>query len=125
MKNWPVMIAVNANRNTISEDASLSKLSPSAMVTMFLGTFTCFIMVVAETASGGETMPPSKKPSANVNPAIITWDTNATTQAVNITIGKAKLMITLLNFRNSFHETCQAASYNKGGRKMKKTKSGS
>jgi hypothetical protein len=40
-------------------------------------------------------------------------------------MGKAKLVITLLHFQNSFQEVCQAASYKSGGRKIKKTNSGS
>jgi hypothetical protein len=41
-----------------------------------------------------------------------------------ITIGKAKLIITLLHRQNCFHDVCQAASYNNGGRKIKNTASG-
>jgi len=42
-----------------------------------------------------------------------------------ITIGKAKPVITLLHFQNSFQDVAHAASYNKGGKKIKKTSSGS
>jgi hypothetical protein len=80
---------------------------------------------VAEIASGGEIIPPNKKPNAKVKPGMKALDTNATTQDVIITMGKAKLVITRLHFQNSFHDTCQAASYKRGGRKMKKTSSGS
>src|SRR4051812_42976595 len=76
-------------------------------------------------ASGGDTIPPNRKPRANVNPGIMAFDAKATTQDVRITIGNAKLMITRLHFQNSFHEVCHAASYSKGGRKIKKIKSGS
>src|SRR4051812_35721820 len=100
------MTAANAKRNTIREEASFSKLSPSIMLTNDFGTATLRIMVVAEIASGGETIPPKRKPRANVNPGIKTFDTNATTQDVMITIGKAKLVITLLHFQNSFHDVC-------------------
>jgi hypothetical protein len=57
------------------------------------------MIVVAETASGGETIPPKRKPSANVNPGMITYDANATTQEVIITMIKAKLIMILLHFR--------------------------
>jgi hypothetical protein len=67
-------------------------------------------MVVAEMASGGEIMPPNKKPNANVKPGMNILDANAMTQEVRITMGKAKLVITRLHFQNSFHDVCQAAS---------------
>jgi hypothetical protein len=67
-------------------------------------------MVVAETASGGETIPPNKNPKANVKPGMMALDTKAIAQEVIITIGKAKLVITLRHFQNSFHDVCQAAS---------------
>ena len=54
----------------MSELASLNKLSPSRMADIRLGTFTNFIMVAADTASGGETMPPNKKPKATEKPGI-------------------------------------------------------
>src|SRR6185503_10509064 len=82
-------------------------------------------MVVAEIASGGDTMPPKRNPSARVNPGIRAYDAKATTQEVRITMGNAKLMITRLHLQNSFQEVCHAASYNSGGRKIKKIRSGS
>jgi len=82
-------------------------------------------MLVAETASGGDIIPPNKKPNANVKPGIRAVETKATTHEVMMTIGKAKLVMTLLHLQNSFHDIAQAASYNSGGRKIKKTKSGS
>src|SRR6185369_7448710 len=102
--------AINAKRNTIKDEASFNKLSPSIMLSNLLGAFTCRKMVVADMASGGETIPPRRKPNANVKPGIIVYDANATTQEVMMTMGNAKLMITRLHFQNSFHETCQAAS---------------
>src|SRR4030095_1507260 len=108
--NWPVMTAAKANRNTINDEASLRRLSPSAILTRLFGTFTWRMMVVAEMASGGETIPPKRNPSANVKPGIKAYDANATTQEVKITIGNAKLVITRRHFQNSFHDTCHAAS---------------
>src|SRR5687768_5948316 len=104
------MTAARAKRNTIKEDASFSKLSPSIMLTRDFGTFTWRMMVVAEIASGGDIIPPKRKPIANVNPGINALDTNAITQAVMMTIGKAKPVITRLHFQNSFQDVCQAAS---------------
>ena len=70
-------------------------------------------------------MPPNKKPNANVKPGIRAVETNATTHEVMMTMGKAKLVITLLHFQNSFHDVAHAASYRSGGRKIKNTNSGS
>ena len=123
--NCPVMAAAKAKRNTISDEASLSRLSPSMILLSDFGTLTPRIIVVAETASGGEMIPPNKKPNANVKPGIRAVETNATTLEVMITMGKAKLVITLLHFQNSFHDVAHAASYKSGGRKIKKTSSGS
>lgn len=67
-------------------------------------------MVVAEMASGGEPMPPSKKPSASVKPGMSQWATTATTHEVRMTTGKAKPAMMRRHFQNSFHNTCQAAS---------------
>ena len=114
-------MAAKAKRNTIKEDASFNKLSPSTILKYDLGTFTFLIIVVAEIASGGETMPPKRNPRAIVKLGIIATEVNATTQEVMMTMGKAKLVITLLHFQNSFQDICQAASYNKGGKKIKNT----
>ncbi len=119
------MMAASAKRNTINDAASFNRLSPSRMLSVDLGTFTLRIMVVDETASGGEMMPPNRNPNASVKPGINAFDTKAITQEVRITMGNAKLVITLLHFQNSFHDTCQAASYNNGGRKIRKINSGS
>lgn len=77
--NWPVVKATNAKRNTMRDEAPLSRLSPSMMLTIAFGTLTPRIMAVAETASGGETMPPKRKPKAKVKPGIKAPDTNANT----------------------------------------------
>src|SRR5260221_4410557 len=119
------MTAAKAKRNTISDEASLRRLSPSITLTSTLGTFTWRIMMDAEIASGGDTIPPSRKPRASVKPGMKACDAKATTQEVKITMGKAKLMMTRFHLQNSFHDICQAASCSKGGRKIKKIRSGS
>jgi hypothetical protein len=70
-------------------------------------------------------MAPNKKPNGKVKPGIMELDTNAITADVRITIPKAKEPITLRHFQKSFHEVCQAASYSKGGRKIRNISSGS
>src|SRR3954470_22414889 len=98
------MTAASANRNTMREEASFSRLSPSITARIDLGTFTWRMIVVAEIASGGEMIPPNKNPRASVKPGISLLETNAITQEVKITIGNAKLVMTLLHFQNSFHD---------------------
>src|SRR5687768_4599323 len=105
--NRPVSTAIKAKRKMIKLAASFSRLSPSMMAARILGTFTYFNTEVADTASGGEMMPPSKKPSAMVKPGMIELDTQATTSEVRITIKNAKLLITRRYRQNSFHEVFQ------------------
>ncbi len=120
----PVNTAAKANRKTTKLEASLSKLSPSTMVTKRLGTLMFYKMALAETASGGDTMPPNKKPVAKVKPGIRAADTNATAHDVMITTGNAKLDITRRHFQKSFHDVFQAASYSRGGKNITKIRSG-
>ena len=68
------------------------------------------MIVVAEIASGGEIIPPSRNPNAHVKPGISELDTNAMTNDVMITIGNAKLVITRRHLQNSFHEICHAVA---------------
>ncbi|MNE20774.1 hypothetical protein D3C81_1159040 [compost metagenome] len=69
--NCPVRIAMEANRNTVKEAASLTKLSPSRIAIPRLGILTPFNTELAATASGGEIIPPNRKPKAKVKPGII------------------------------------------------------
>jgi hypothetical protein len=97
--NWPVATANMANRKMIREDASLSKLSPSRIDVTRLGTFTNLRMALALTASGGDTIPPSKNPMANDIPGKNKFAAMATEQAVKNTTMNAKLEIILLHFQ--------------------------
>ena len=80
------------------------------MLNSDFGTYTRRMMVAAETASGGEIMPPRRKPNAKVKPGMSARDTSAITHEVMMTMGKAKPVIARRHFQNSFHDTCQAAS---------------
>ena len=62
----------------ISEEASFSKLSPSSMAAMDFGMRTKRVMACVLTASGGDTMPPSRKPNAKVKPDMSWLVTTAT-----------------------------------------------
>ena len=88
----------------IKELASLKRLSPSNMEEKRFGTFTKRMIAGALTASGGETIPPSKKPKAIEKPGKIAFATRATTQAVMKTTRNAKLKIMRRHFHSSFHE---------------------
>ena len=88
----------------IKELASLKRLSPSNMEEKRFGTFTKRIIAWALTASGGDTIPPSKKPKAIEKPGRMALATRATAQAVMKTTGKAKLKIMRRHFHSSFHE---------------------
>jgi hypothetical protein len=69
--NIPVVTAMMANCMMMSDVASFSKLSPSKIVETRFGILTNLVMALALTASGGDTMPPSKNPNASVKPGII------------------------------------------------------
>ena len=110
---------------TILLPTSLNRLSPSRMDDTRLGTFTNFKMALVLTASGGETIPPSRKPKAREKPGIKALATNATAKAERNTTKKAKLPIIRLHFHSSFHDIAHEASNSKGGKKIIKIKSGS
>ena len=125
MENCPVITAANAKRNTIKLEASFTKRSPSKITLILFGITRFFKTEVAAIASGGETIPPSTKPIANVNPGIIDDVRNATASEVIITNPKASKLIGRFHFQKSCHEVYHAASYSSGGKKIKKIISGS
>ena len=94
----------------ISELASLNKLSPSSTADTRRGTLTNFIMAAADTASGGETMPPIKKPRATENPGMNVLAIYPTTKAVINTTIKANEPMMRRQCHSSFHELAAAAS---------------
>jgi len=108
--NLPVSTAIKAKRTITKLDASLIRLSPSKMETSLFGIFTSFNTEVAATASGGEIMPPSKRPNAKLKPGISITDTKATINALNITSPKPNNDIALRHFQKSFQLVFQAAA---------------
>ena len=94
----------------MSELASLNKLSPSSTADTRRGTFTNFMMAAADTASGGETMPPIKKPRATENPGMNVLAIYPTTKAVINTTIKANEPMMRRHRQSSFHELATAAS---------------
>ena len=65
---------------------------------------------VAATASGGEMMPPRRKPSASVKPGTKELVNQATHTEVKKTSPKASRLIDRRHFQNSGQEVCMAAS---------------
>ena len=70
MEKDPVRMAAIAKRYMIKLDASLIRLSPSSIVESLFGTFNPLKTEAAATASGGEIIPPRRKPNASVNPGM-------------------------------------------------------
>ena len=77
-ENVPVIAAAIAKRYATRAVASLTRLSPSRIVTTRRGTPSRWKIVVAATASGGATMAPSANAAAQPRPGISAWATTAT-----------------------------------------------
>src|SRR5688500_14351578 len=117
-------MAVNAKRKTIKLAASFTRLSPSRMMTDRLGTFNPCNTDVAAIASGGDIIPPSRKPAASEKSGISKLEIQDTAAEVKITSPNPIRLIGLFNRQKSFQEVFQAAAYNKGGRNIRNTRSG-
>src|SRR5687767_13138458 len=105
--------------------ASFTRLSPSSMVMIRLGRPEPLVAEVAATASGGEMMAPSTKASGHPKPVIKVWAIQATAHVVKITQPIASNVIGRLAALKSGQEVDHAALYRMGGRKTRKTISGS
>src|SRR5690349_22175925 len=84
-----------------------------------------FVAAVAATASGGEMMAPSTNASAQPKPGMNVCATHATAHVVKITHPIANKVIGRFAFLKSVQDVDHAAAYSTGGRKTKKTISGS
>jgi hypothetical protein len=102
-------MAANANRKTIRLDASFIRLSPSSMDTIRLGTFNPCNTEVAAMASGGEIIPPNKKPYAMGKSGMMRFETSATVAEVKITSPNASRLIGRLFLQKSLQDVFQAA----------------
>src|SRR5690606_22232337 len=120
-----VITAASAKRKTVREAASFTKLSPSKMVSPRRGMFTPLSTEVAATASGGEMMPPSKKPSAKVKPGMIFAEKYAIANEVKNTSPKPIKKTERRHRQKLFQDVYQAASKSSGGKKIRNIKSGS
>src|SRR5687767_3109757 len=94
------------------------------MVTTLLGTFNPCKTEVEATASGGEMIPPKRKPNAKEKSGMMALDTMATPAEVKITSPKDNRPIGRRIFQKSFQEVFHAAAYKRGGKKIRKTRSG-
>src|SRR5215208_7026512 len=100
--------------------ASLTRLSPSRIVTLRRGTPRRWATVVAAMASVGETIAPRTKAAAHGR-GVTAWTTAATTKVVISTSPTASSVIALTFARKSRHEVKIAETYSKGGKNNKKT----
>lgn len=83
-ENVPVETAATAKLKVTSAVASFTRLSPSRMVTSLRGRRMRRSSAIGATASGGETIAPSTKPTAQERPST-KWEMAATAAAVTRT----------------------------------------
>jgi hypothetical protein len=104
-----VMAMIDVRRAT-SAVASLSRLSPSRMETMRLGIPTRRAIVVAATASGGDTTAPRAKAAAMLTPGTIHQATRPTPTVVKATAPTARMPMACRLARTSTSEVRSAAA---------------
>src|ERR1700722_6617843 len=113
---WPTVGVVlsttiwTPNCKASSPVASFNRLSPSSKSTTRCGIPTLRAIEVAATASVGETTPPRRNPSCQVNPGSHHFAANATPNAVKNTSNTARLEIDTRLYLNSLHDVCHAAA---------------
>src|ERR687898_2575323 len=120
----PVTTAATATRYATIPVASLTRLSPSRIVTMRRGTPRRWATEVAAMASVGETMAPSTKAAPQGSPTTV-WATEATTKVVISTSPTASGVIGLTLALKSRQLVKSAETYSKGGKNNRNTSSGS
>ncbi len=125
MLNAPVTAAATAVRYSTSADASLMRLSPSRITTTRRGTGSRETMAAAATASGGETIAPNATATAQGIPGRSAWIATATAPVVARTNPTASSPMGRRFDLNSRSDVKNAAAQRMGGRKTKKTRSGS
>ena len=103
-------MAAMAVRSATRAVASLSRLSPSRIATIRRGMPTLRAIVVAATASGGETTAPSAKAAASETPGITAQATRPTSTVVNTTAPTARMPIACRLARTSTSEVRSAAA---------------
>src|SRR5215217_7968222 len=100
--------------------ASLTRLSPSRIVTMRRGTPRRWATVVAAMASVGETIAPRTKAATHGIPMTV-WTTAATPKVVISTSPTASSEIGLMLARKSRHDVKSAETYSSGGKNNRNT----
>src|ERR671910_1243 len=103
---------------------SLVRFSPSTIASRRRGAPTLRMISVGATASVGDTIAPSTNDSDQPRP-IPSWAATATAAMVTKTSGIASVAIARAFRRSSRTEVKNAAPYRSGGRKIKRTMSGS
>ena len=117
--------ATTAVRYATSAVPSLTRLSPSITDVTFRGTPRRRAIVVAASGSVGETMAPSANAAAHGRPGIAACAMTATATVVMSTSAIALSVIARMYLRRSRSDEKYAALKSSGGRKMKRTSSGS
>lgn len=105
--------------------ASLTRPSPSRIVTMRGGSPKRLPRLIAATASGGETTAPSAMASDSATPGSSQWTTRPAANAESTTRTTDSETITRTFLRNSTKGTCRAAAYSSGGSTTPRMRCGS
>lgn len=119
------MVAATATRRAVRAVASLSRLSPSRMVTTRRGSPTLRATAVADTASGGATTAPRARQAASGSEGTTRCRTSPTAAVVNSTSPKASSAMGRALARSATSEDCRAALCSSRGRTTTSTSSGS
>ena len=109
-ENVPVATAASANLYATRPVASLTRLSPSMMVTTRRGTLSRWVTAVAATASGGDTIAPSTNATSQLIPGITACAAQATAVVVATTRPMASCEIGRLLAAKSRHDVNHAAA---------------
>src|SRR4051794_23637327 len=104
---------------------SLMRLSPSTSTTSRRGARTRVAISTAATGSVGETTAPSTNAASHDRPSMTACATTATTTIVAVTSATARNEIGPRFARRSCSDEKNAAEYSSGGRKARRTMSGS
>ena len=125
MLKAPVIAAVRAAAYRISDDASLSRLSPSTIATSRRGRCIRSRIAALASSSVGATIAPSTKAIAHGIAGIVACATTATIPVVAQTRPIAKYQMRPALSRITSVGAEIASQYNSGGRKMTSTRLGS
>ena len=111
----------SATLKSVSEVASLMRLSPASRVITRRGSPSRRPTAAAATASGGATTAPSTSAAANESDGCTSTATSATARAVTSTSPTPSRVMAFQDERKSRYELDRAAEYSSGGRTNSRT----